>query len=105
MYHLVTKKYVGITCAEPKRRWLSGHGYKQNNHFSKAIKKYGWRNFQHIILCENVAEILEQYYIWLYKSNDREFGYNIEGGGHAKKIVSEETKKKIIRNNKKANDT
>ena len=42
------KVYIGITAKEPKDRWMSGYGYRKNDHFNKAILKYGWRsNFIH----------------------------------------------------------
>ena len=32
------KKYIGITSLEPKNRWRNGNGYKNNKHFTNAIK-------------------------------------------------------------------
>ena len=56
------KKYIGITKQNPKRRWNSGNGYKNNDYFTKAIKKYGWNNFLHIILAENLTEAFKVMY-------------------------------------------
>ena len=96
------KVYIGITCQKPNRRWHAGHGYRQNKHFFSAIKKYGWNNFQHIIVAENMTKEdackLEQELIAKHKSNNPEFGYNRSTGGEvgfAGIIVSEETRKKI----------
>ena len=36
------KRYVGITCQSTSRRWRNGDGYIQNEHFYRAIQKYGW---------------------------------------------------------------
>ena len=48
------KVYIGITSQQPvKRRWRKGSCYKNCNKFYKAIQKYGWNNFEHIILFEN----------------------------------------------------
>jgi group I intron endonuclease len=92
------KKYIGITKQEPKKRWLNGKGYKTNNYFYKAINKYNWANIEHKILFKELtkeeAEIKEKELIKKYKSNIREFGYNIENGGHVN-CVSNETKEKI----------
>lgn len=70
-----------------------------NDYFMKAIKKYGWDNFQHEILFEGLtkeqAELKEIELIALYKSDQREYGYNIEHGGNSIGKHSEETKKKI----------
>ena len=42
------KVYIGQTC-NIKKRW-SPQAYKGSAHFYHAICKYGWNNFQHIIL-------------------------------------------------------
>lgn len=93
------KRYVGITCQNPKSRWQNGNGYCYNDYFYKAIKKYGWDNIKHEILFENLTkEEAEQKEIALiaeYKSNQREFGYNIQNGGNCVGTHSEETKEKI----------
>ena len=80
------KKYIGITCLDRYwDRWRSdGSGYK-NQVFGKAIKKYGWDNFNHEILkkvkTEAEAFELEKYYIKKYNSTNKDYGYNISIGG------------------------
>lgn len=78
------KIYVGITSQIPYKRWEGGHGYKRN-FFYNAIKKYGWNNFEHKILFTNLtkeeAEKKEIELIKLYKSNNKNYGYNICAGG------------------------
>lgn len=92
------KKYIGITKQQPEKRWMKGLGYQTNEYFYRAIKKYKWDNIKHIILFKNLskeeAELKETEIIKEYKSDIREFGYNIEKGGHIN-CVSEETKNKI----------
>lgn len=68
-------------------RWNNGKGYK-NTLFGKAIKRYGWDNFEHIILLENVPnnelDYWETYYIGLFHSFVRDpkgGGYNVTLGG------------------------
>ena len=77
------KKYIGITKQQPEVRWKGGSGYKQNPAFWNAIQKYGWDNFEHIILLENLtredAERLEIEYIQQYNTIAQ--GYNISEGG------------------------
>lgn len=92
------KKYIGIT-NNVKRRWRAGGiEYKpdkdknQNVAFWNAIQKYGWDNFTHIILKDNLtqdeAKELEKYYIEKYQTfigffenkKDR-LGYNSTLGG------------------------
>ena len=93
------KVYIGITCQKPiTRRWKNGDGYLKSPFFYKAIKKYGWDNFEHSILYENiskeVAEEKEKELIEKYKSNDRIHGYNIQSGGGVRNL-SELTKYKL----------
>lgn len=79
------KKYIGITQQNPLRRWQKGNGYRENPYFTSAIKKYGWDGFEHSVIAENLEKTkacdLEQYYIALYQTTDREKGYNISTGG------------------------
>lgn len=74
------KKYIGITCRDPKIRWgLNGNGYSLQDKFFNAIKKYGWDNFSHDIVAKNLkeqeAKELETYYIDLYDTINN--GYNV----------------------------
>lgn len=91
------KVYVGQTCQKVEYRWNKGKGYDTCPLFYKAILKYGWDNFEHIILLENLtkeeADIQEQKYIQLYKSNKREFGYNIQSGGNDHSVTEESRQK------------
>lgn len=93
------KVYIGITCRNPDERWLNGKGYHHNSYMQNAIKKYGWNNIKHEILFDNLtkeeAEQKEIELIAFYRSNQREFGYNIESGGHYAGVMADETKKKI----------
>lgn len=56
------KCYVGQTSMNPLERWgINGYGYHNQQYFYRAIQKYGWDNFEHIILesdltIENVNE-------------------------------------------------
>jgi group I intron endonuclease len=88
------KVYIGITKQNPNRRWRNGHGYSDSVLFFNAIIKYGWVNITHEILKEGIsfeeANELEKYYIALYKSNQREFGYNITQGGECRRTSKKE---------------
>ena len=79
------KVYIGITSQEPQRRWQNGKGYIGSTLFYNAILKYGWDGFEHIILFSGLTKEdafeKEVELIALYKSNNREFGYNIAPGG------------------------
>lgn len=80
-------KYIGMTCRNPKIRFgKEGKNYKNSPRFFNAIKKYGWNNFEHIILfgglSKKEAEEKEKELIKSYKTTEREFGYNIAKGGN-----------------------
>lgn len=94
------KKYVGITCKNPIRRWgAKGTGYRQNIHFYNAIQKYGWDNFEHEILYRGLtleeATIVEVQLIAEYKSNNPGFGYNSTAGGEMNQEYTDEAKAKM----------
>ena len=74
------KYYIGITKRDLNIRWgKDGKGYIQQPKFYRAILKYGWDNFDHIILDytnnEKIALAEESYYIHYYDSINN--GYNI----------------------------
>ena len=50
------KQYIGITKRNPKHRWNNGKGYIYNSYFYNSIEKYGWDNFEHTVLYENLSE-------------------------------------------------
>ena len=98
------KKYVGITSRPAKVRWeKNGSGYKpyygHRNYMWNAIQKYGWDNFEHIIIQENLtkdqANEMERRLIAYYDSANPNNGYNIQLGGNAKGCQNESTKKLI----------
>lgn len=79
------KKYIGITCQKPTQRWRGGKGYKIGL-FKKAIDKYGWNNFNHIVLYEHLTKedacLKEQELIKQYNTMDNNYGYNLCEGGN-----------------------
>ena len=97
-----TKYYIGITKLDVDKRWKNGKGYKTNKYFYRAIQKYGWENFEHIILFEDLskdeAENLEIYYIQKYNSTDNNYGYNKAPGGRLSPPVTDEAKLKMSLN-------
>lgn len=93
------RKYIGITCLDPKRRWgKNGCGYRGNTYFYRAIQKYGWTNFKHEIIFEgltkNQACLKEQALIKLFNTTDSKFGFNHTLGGEHWECT-EEVKQKI----------
>lgn len=75
------KAYIGISKQKLEHRWGNqGQGYKAQPKFYNAIQKYGWNNFEHYNLAEDIeteeeALDLETYYINQY--NSIENGYNV----------------------------
>ena len=97
------KVYIGQTCQKPEHRWgKDGVKYKTCSVFWSAIQKYGWDNFEHIILEKGLtleqANKLEQHYIKQYHSLSTENGYNCQSGGSNYKM-SEEHKQKLSKAN------
>ena len=82
------KHYVGMTGRRPERRWgTNGIGYNNKcTHFYSAIQKYGWDNFDHEIIANNLTKEeainFEKLLIEKLKSNQKEYGYNIASGGN-----------------------
>ena len=112
------KVYIGITF-NPKRRWYNGNGYlhkrkdgKYNQPlFARAILKYGWDNFTHEIIKDNLSKEqaceLEKKYIQEYDSTNPQKGYNISFGGDILmygKTHSEETRKLLRQKIPKSKD-
>ena len=84
------KVYIGITRQAVERRWQRGAGYA-GTYFGNAIAKYGWDNFFHEVLFSGLSKDaackVEMALIKAYKSNEREFGYNISEGGETADAV------------------
>lgn len=80
------KVYIGITCRQPEVRWNNGKGYENNEHFYRAIQKYGWNEgFIHEIIASGLTKELacqmEIELISTYDSTNYEKGYNCSNGG------------------------
>ena len=108
------KVYIGTTSQKPCRRWKRGQGYKPKtagttSYIYDAILKYGWDNFSHDILFTGLTkEEAAQKEIELiaeYKSNQREYGHNIDKGGFSAGRMSKETIQKLknVHKDKEAN--
>lgn len=99
------KCYIGLTKTSLNQRaGNNGYGYKRCLKFYRAIEKYGWDNFEHIILFDNLsreeAALKEQETIKLFDSIKN--GYNADNGGFTGHH-SEETLQRIREKTKEAN--
>lgn len=78
------KKYVGQSSNIIERWRNGGKNYFSSPKFHRAIQKYGWENFTHEILYENLnkeaANKIEKALIRKYDSINN--GYNIQEGGY-----------------------
>ncbi len=98
------KIYIGQT-KDIQTRWsYNGEMYRGSVYFYHAIQKYGWNNFEHIILEENLtkekADFWEKYYIDFYNTMDPKNGYNLKSGGLNSQL--NDISKKKISNTKKS---
>ena len=99
------KMYIGTTSRNPNKRWENGKGYR-NQSFGNDIKEFGWSNFEHIVLIENLDEDaayeIEKFLIDKYKTNQKEFGYNVSAGGkgcsYTPSIITKEKISKSLKN-------
>lgn len=94
------KVYVGQTW-DLKRRW-DRTAYKGCKLFNRALDKYGWDGFDHVILLQReIAQeelnAFECLWIAILNSNNPKFGYNMTAGGEGVRglVVSEETREKM----------
>jgi group I intron endonuclease len=111
------KAYIGQhTGFQLEKRWnktLSSR-HKANFHLASAIEKYGAKKFSRTILCyascQQELDLLEQFWIAVYRSTDRRFGYNQQSGGRRwrgpytkelRRLISEATRKAWARKSEK----
>lgn len=96
------KMYIGITHQNPAQRWRSqGKGYKSQEKFYRAIEKYGWDGFEHIILFNNLTKLeaseKEQQLISIFDTINN--GYNVSKGGsttnHSQETIEKIRQKKL----------
>lgn len=97
----LTKVYIGQTSMTLEQRSGSnGYKYKSCTKFYNAIKKYGWNNFNHIILKDNLsleeANILEDQLIKQYDSINK--GFNLVPGGRNHEWTEEQRQQMKERN-------
>ena len=96
------KKYIGQSVNVERRirkhkSALLGN-YCNNVYLQRAHDKHGVENFSFYILetCNyDTLDERERWYIRFYKTNEIEFGYNLEGGGNRSKFISDETRRKM----------
>lgn len=90
------KSYIGLTKQNPEDRFGSnGQNYKDKcPRFWSAISHYGWDNFYHMIVQDDIptkemACYIEKELIKMYNTQDKDKGYNILSGGQCPEITLE----------------
>lgn len=84
--------YIGQTCRSLEDRWgKNGEGYRPETYFGRVISKYGWSNFSHEIIEDNILSLEEAneresywisyYHTWVDDPNCR--GFNLDSGGNS----------------------
>ncbi len=97
------KVYIGQTIQSLAQR-KAAHFYKSKNkkqkqfYFNNALNKHGKDNFYWEVIetieNKNILGEKEKYWIKFFKSNEKEFGYNLTGGGEGF-TQTKETKLKL----------
>ena len=92
-------RYIGQTI-DLDRRLKDHKRSKYDDYFHNSIRKYGWNNFEVIILHDNIPlqdlNWLEKQCIWIYNTRSPN-GYNLQNGGK-NGLHSKEDKEKTSRN-------
>lgn len=99
------KIYIGQTTKtlEERKKYHKRDSKRIDTLFYRAIRKYGWDNFNWEIIHDNITTIeeldsLEEYYIKLYNCFDNPgIGYNTQSGGNHFKLTEEECQKRSER--------
>ena len=106
------KYYIGKTTTSVRKRVIEHMTNSRpwtkarKGYFQKALYKYGFENFEFSIIEKGITdkELLnkrEIYWIGYYKSDQREFGYNMTPGGEGN--TNKEFNKKCVERLRKAN--
>jgi group I intron endonuclease len=96
------KKYIGQSIDihnrwKDHRRELDGNRH-HNEYLQRAWNKYEGHNFHFNILEECEVSLLDEreiYYIDYFNCLNNKYGYNLELGGNANKIISSDTREKM----------
>lgn len=103
--------YIGKATIFRKRKGrhkIDALKYNSQTHFHRAIRKYGWENFEWSIICETDSEYklkaIEKFYIAAYRKmtkcyNMTDGGEGLSGWNHSdvsRKKISEKTKGRTV---------
>jgi group I intron endonuclease len=100
------KVYIGFDSNWPNRFKIhKSSSKKQDSKFYRAIRKYGWDNFEWSVIYQSkdkqhTLKEMENYFINEYDSMKNGYNSTLGGDGALGLIFSEETKRKISQANK-----
>jgi group I intron endonuclease len=100
------KSYVGFDSNWPNRQKVhKSASKKQDYKFYRAIRKYGWDNFEWSILYQSTdkqhtLKEMENHFIYEYDTFDNGYNSTLGGDGCFGLILSPEARKKISESNK-----
>ncbi len=98
--------YIGQTIGTLAKRKIAHKSYsihRAKSYFHRAIKQYGWDNFEWTVLHEtDNREELDLIEIqWISRLNTlAPNGYNLESGGNRNKAISDETRRRLSMSHK-----
>jgi group I intron endonuclease len=102
------KVYIGQTRHyRLSKRWNTRPCvHKANPHMANAIRKYGADNFSRKILCyascQEELNLLERFWIAVFQSTDRRYGYNKTTGGQPAQVFTKEVRAAVSKANREA---
>lgn len=88
------KHYIGMS-KNITERWRA-YRYKGSKHFYNAIMLFGWDNFEHIVILDNLTRSeAERYERELIEKLDSiTYGYNISEGGYGGRVYEKAPRSK-----------
>ena len=100
------KVYIGFDSSWPNRlRVHKSASKKEDYKFYRAIRKYGWDNFEWSVIYQSkdkqhTLKQMETHFIYEYNSMKNGYNSTLGGDGCFGMILSEESKRKISQGNK-----
>lgn len=92
------KTYIGIS-KNVKKRWGGKEkAYKNCTIIGRALRKYGWDNFIHVVICDGLTkeEACEKEKQWIFAYKRDGYSYNITDGGEGTSGITRSSQHKQI---------
>lgn len=99
---ITDKVYIGQTFQELNQRWIrhkAAATQGRSSYFPTAIRKYGPESFDIkplvIVGTKEDADFYEKKLISIFRSNEKQFGYNVTAGGDVQPMDNPESREKV----------